>query len=390
MYVMEHRGSTPLASTNYFSMKEDFKNAIVFTGHRGSGKISKHFLRQLVKLKIKGTDSIWEKYEDRAIPLLESLINNPKYKKIFVFVLYIEDAAVKNRGYVNLKYAKKIEEFIKQKDVHNKCEVMHPYKKGRLLGNKIETNKFLTRIGVPCPKIITSKDYNGPIFVNAVEGSRSPEAQAKPNALELDGTKYNTELIDTIYEYKGKTYYVNPRVMCMGGEISHFIIKCISTEKNDRVVRTPWDVTYNEAPGLQYDFFKTQIVPEYEYLLNICKTIEKHLGFGAYSYDLLRDVKNKKWFVSEAMIKFDSSGSVRKSPYSIITYRQIQKEVYGKVFPEDKKLARMENVPLHRDLIDEFGILTESEYESIMDATIYWSKLLYKNYFEDRYKKMCV
>jgi len=370
-------------------MKKDFKNAIFFTGHRASGKISRHFLKQLNVLRIKKTSTIWRRNKAEALKKLDQLISDPNFEKIFIFVLFIEDADKTNRGFVNLSYAKEIENFVKEKDVHGKCKILHPYKTGKLLGNKLETNKFLTSIGVPCPRIVTNQDYDKPIFVNAVEGSRSPEAGVKPNASDLNPNKYNTELIDTTYEYQGKTYYVNPRIMCIGGEISHFIIKCISTEKNDRVVRTPWDVTYAEAPGLQYDFFKTQIVPEYEYLKGICKKINDQLGFGAYSYDLLRDVKNKKWYISEAMFKFDSAGSVRRAPYSIITYRQIQKDVYGKVFDNDKDMEALENVPLDRPAnFDKKGILTREEYHRRMESALYWSRLLYKDYFEKIYNDM--
>lgn len=370
-------------------MNKKHKNVILFSGHRGSGKISNFFLRKLKKLGILGTRVMWRRSKELTFESIEKLIHDPMIMKIFIFPLFTEDVGLTNRGFVNHDYPRQIEEFVKEKDVYGKCIIVHSHKNGRLLGNKIETNKFFTKIGIPCPSIVTNINYDKPIFVNDPEGSRSRDAGVKPNAFNLDPTKYNTELIDTSYEYQGKTYYVNPRVMCVGGEISHFIIKCISTEKNDRVVRTPWDVTYDEAPGLQYDFFKTQIVPDYDYLVSMFRKINKKIGFGMYSYDLLKDVKNKKWYVSEAMFKFDSAGSVRRSPYSIITYRQIHKEVYGTNVKKYEELEAMENVPYYRP--QDFhirGILTKEEYTRIMNGVLYWSLKLFRHHFEKVYTSM--
>lgn len=369
-------------------MNKNNKNIIFLTGHSGSGKISKYSLQKLQTVEICGTGIIWKNTKDESFDILQNLINDPSILRVFIIPLYIEDRDKNNRGFVNLDYAKEIGEFIKEKDKNKKCEIFHPYESGKIIGNKIETNKLFTNYGIPCPIIITSPKYDTPIFVNDVGGSCSPLAGAKPNAFDLDQTKYNTELIDTTYEYQGKTYYVSPRAMCIGGEISHFIIKCRSTEQNDRVVRFAWDVTYAEATGIQYDFFKTQIVPDYEYLLSITKNIEKILGFGAYSYDLLKDVKNNKWYISEAGFKFDSSKSIRKSPYSLITYRQIQKEVYGKIFENDAEMEAFEKVPLDRPYLDKFGVLTKEEYHQKSESVFFWSKMMFKKYFEKIYTDM--
>jgi hypothetical protein len=190
-------------------------------------------------------------------------------------------------------------------------------------------------------------------------------------------------------------------VFCLGGKITHFIIRCSPTSRNDVVVRTPWDVTYEEAPGLQYDFFKTQIVPEYKYLEEMFEKAGSLLGFGGHCYDLLRDVKNKRWYISEAMFKFDSAASVRKSPYSVITYRQIQKEVYGKVFSNDAEMEELENVPLgikewytkdffYKNPQGKFKYKTyylpKAENDKKIESVLYWIEIMFKKYFEDIYK----
>ena len=263
-------------------MNKNNKNIVFFTGNHRSGKISLHSMRKLKKLRIYGTKLMWEETKDSSFEKLQNLMDDPSILRIFIIPLYIEDSDKTNRGFATLDYAKEIGEFIKEKDKNKKCEIFHSYENGKILGNKIETNKLFTKYEIPCPTIITSREYNSPIFVNDVAGSRSETAGVKPNAFDLDPTKYNSEFIDTTYEYQGKTYYVSPRAMCIGGEISHFIIRCVSTEKNDPTVRVPWSVTCDEANGVQYDFFKTQIVPDYKYLLSITKKVEKVFGFGIF------------------------------------------------------------------------------------------------------------
>ena len=400
MYVIEHRGSTPLTSTIFYM--KNFKHAIIYVGSRKSGKISRNFLTDIKKLKIRGTKSFLCQTPDDAVQLIEKLNLDDSYKKVYIILLYCEDDDIAiGRAYCNvIDLGNKIETTVSQQTNRFKFKIIHRTEIGRILGNKLETNKFLTKAGVPFPKIITDPNYDKPIFTNLVNGSRNEKAGMVQSAANLNNKTYNTEYIDTTYEYLGKTYFVSPRVFCIGTEITHFIIRCSSTKKNDVVVRTPWDVTYEEAPGLQYDFFKTQIVPNYEKIKEMCKRAGDAFGFGAYCYDLLRDVKNDKWYVSEAMFKFDSAGSVRLAPYSIITYRQIQKEVYGKVFDNDAEMEALENVPLgvkewytkkymYKSPQGKFKwnayYLPKKEYHNKVNSVTYWIMKIYKQYFESIY-----
>jgi len=358
------------------------KYAILYVGNRMSGKISRVLLRDLSKIKTKYMDSFIARFPTDLPKIAQKLNDNPNYTRVDVIFLYCEDAGVKNRKEFNPELALNGEKLISSLSNSKKFHIHHSYSLGEQFGNKIKSNEMLTRLGISCPEIITDPKYDKPIFVNIVDGSRSSEAKVIPNGSLLDSTKYNTKLIDTSYEYQGKTYYVNPRLYALGDQITHFMIKCAPAERSDRVVRVPGETKYAEAPGLQYDFFKTQIVPEYDDLKKMCAKLEKQFGFQAYCFDLLKDVKEKKWYVSEIMFKFDSAKSVRIAPYSFITYRQIAKEVYGKVYEENAKLESMEKIP------DEFlnsDWLPTEIYRQKLESIHYWIRKFFKKHFQEMY-----
>jgi hypothetical protein len=361
---------------------QKFKHAVLYVGNRMSGKISRVLLSDLADMGITGVDSFLARTTDAADALIVKLNDDPLYSRVDVIFLYCEDTGIKNRKHLVPKLALNGEKLISSLSNSKKFHIHHPYSLGELFGDKIKSNKMLTQLDILCPEIITNPEYDKPIFVNVPNGSRSPEAKVIPNGSFLNPKMYNTKLIDASYEYQGKTYYVNPRLYALGDQITHFMIKCAPAERSDRVVRVPGETTYAEAPGLQYDFFKTQIVPEYQILKDICAKLEKKFGFQAYCFDLLKDVKEKKWYVCEIMFKFDSGKSVRIAPYSFITYRQIAKEVYGKVYEEDARLEALEKIP------DEFlnsDYLPKEIYRKKLESIHYWIRRFLAKHFREIY-----
>ena len=208
-----------------------FKHLVLLVGNRLSGKISKLLARKLRALKIQGTVCISAKTPEIAFQKLLKFNDSPIYTRVDVIFLYCEDTDKTNRKFLNPSLALNCENFISSLSNKEKFYIHHSYELGNIFGDKLKTNKFFTRVGILCPQIITNPEYDKPIFVNTVNGSRSPEARVIPNGSLMDPTKYNTKFIDTSYEYQGKTYYVNPRIYALGKQITHMMIKCAPAEK---------------------------------------------------------------------------------------------------------------------------------------------------------------
>lgn len=278
-------------------------SVIILGKIEGSGKMSTPFLRKLLSNNF----DRFEIFHILEINQLSDFLdrNNSLYKKIIIFPIYREAW----QAYLR-KISKKIfcrgTDFAKEtyevsKNYKNVL-IFHNSDMGEIIGDKIKTNLFLSEKGILCPKIITDKKYEGKVFVNSVGDSAAKTKVLKNGSKILDGY-YNTEFIDTTFEYNSEKYYAAPRVMCVGKEIIEIQIRLRNVkEKNPNVhaKTAPMD------SKLLNHYYENILQPRMLELEKICEKLVAVFGFGFYNHDFLISTQNNKIYLSETGYKFDN------------------------------------------------------------------------------------
>jgi hypothetical protein len=219
------------------------------------------------------------------------------YYKIIVIPIYCEDQDSPKKN--------KIELAIQVKNVSRSYKnvfVYHGPRLGNILGNKSKTNRFMTSRGIRCPKLITSRNYTGPVFVNEKSASHG-NTKVLINGKKIDRKKYNTALIDTSFEYNGERYHASTRVMCIEGRIIDIHLRFRNAKENNPNVHggdTPFD------PELQNFYYETKIKPNIKKLKRFCKKIGDNIKLGFYAHDLLLCNKTNEFYLAESAFKFDN------------------------------------------------------------------------------------
>lgn len=269
-------------------------NLVVFVGH-GSGKISKKFLNAIAFAKSQNFEAKKAKSVNEFSVLMKKYANI--YAKIFVFPIYCEDNDLKRIFKIDL--AVEVEKICEK---YKNCFVHHGSSLGSILGDKMKTNLFLTQNGIACPRLIDNFDYNGKVFSNGRCGSHA-------KTFLLDGSKnikitdYNTEFIDTSFDYKGDLYYACPRAMCIEGEITDIFLRFRNAKQlnpNVHAGDTPRDCE------LQNFYYETKILPNISKLKDFCLSVGKVFGLGFYGHDLLLCSNTNKFYMAESSFKFDN------------------------------------------------------------------------------------
>jgi hypothetical protein len=123
------------------------------------------------------------------------------------------------------------------------------------------------------------------------------------NAKEISEKFYNTEFIDTIFEYKNKKYYCAPRIMCVGEKIIEIQIRLKNVNQNNPNVHARKTTV---DPDLLNAYYENVILPNISSIEKICKNLKSALGFGFYNHDFLISTKTKDIYISETGYKFDN------------------------------------------------------------------------------------
>lgn len=269
-------------------------NLVIFVGH-GSGKISKKFLDIISMSKSQNFEA--KRAEDANE--FRRLVNKyaDMYAKIFVFPIYCEDSDLKRTFKIDLAI-----------EVEKACEgyanyfVQHGSKLGSILGDKLKTNLFLTENNIACPKIIDDFTYKGKVFSNSRRGSHA-KTLVLDGGCNIKNTDYNTEFIDTSFNYKGDIYYSCPRAMCIEGEITDIFLRFRNAKDLNPNVHggdTPKDYE------LQNFYYETKILPNLNKLKDFCFNVGKLFGLGFYGHDLLLCNKTNQFYMAESSFKFDN------------------------------------------------------------------------------------
>lgn len=269
-------------------------NLIAFVGY-GSGKMSGYFYKALAKSKTEHFKIKTFKVFDEFKFYLEK--KHKRFNKIFIFPIYCEDKELKRTFKIEL--ALQVESFCKN---YNNCTVFHSSHLSEILGDKYKTNLFLTSKGIRCPKIIEDTSYNKEVFVNARSASHA-KTTILNNGSNINLKNYNTELIDTTFEYKGEKYYACPRTMCIQGIITDIFLRFRNANENNPNVHggdTPMD------PDLHNFYYETKILPNLDRLNEYCFKVGEAFGLGFYGHDLLLCSKTNEFYMAESSFKFDN------------------------------------------------------------------------------------
>lgn len=173
---------------------------------------------------------------------------------------------------------------------------------GGILGWKDRTHALLAARGIAMPRRAEELHGGETVFSNARRGSGSPVSLVS-GADRPDPSRYNVEFIDTRRSYRGTEYHITPRLMCVGREIVHSIIRCSAADSGNpsaRVQVTPMD------PELAQHLYSELIVKNRNELAALAAGIGDALGPGFYAHDLVVERDSGRVLVCESGFKFDS------------------------------------------------------------------------------------
>ena len=171
---------------------------------------------------------------------------------------------------------------------------------GEIIGNKLATNAYFVRSGIPVPpieeNIATSK-----VFSNAPIGTHATTVTVDIGQ-PLDKNRYNTRFINTAYEFKGKSYYVALRTLAVTGRMIAAYVRLRPTGQAEASVHA--GDTPNDRDLISH-FHAALVEANRSRLVQLCEQIGKALGRGFYAHDILPCRESGKLYVCETGFKFD-------------------------------------------------------------------------------------
>lgn len=261
---------------------------IIFVGF-SPRKISKDFLSRIVKRKSK-----YNFYHFLSLSELEIFLNSSCEEISFVFPIYCEDSDLK-RASLYVDFAEQVEDACSK---YENVRIFHSSFLGKKLGNKSNTNKYFSSLGIKMPKMIDD-ECGSMLFINDNEGSGSKtKISTVPEPL-----KYNTKFIKSVFKFNGENYYFCPRALCVSGKINEIYLRFRhSSDKNACVhgKQTPM------IADLHNNCYDQLIKPNLHQLQNICNKLGEYMGLGFYAHDFLLENGSNLFYLSETSFKFDN------------------------------------------------------------------------------------
>jgi len=175
---------------------------------------------------------------------------------------------------------------------------------GSVAASKIKTNRFFEKHNVPTPRLV--KEATETVFSNELEGSNRPVAICEVGD-ELDENRFNTEFINTRFDYEGSTYFTSLRLMCVGPEIIDVLARARSINDESPSVHTK-DTPLNDM--LINEILEKSIEKYLSHFCEIAEMISSELGLGFYAHDILIDWTQDRLVCCETGLKlFDDDFS---------------------------------------------------------------------------------
>ena len=179
--------------------------------------------------------------------------------------------------------------------VFNTCHL------ARIVGDKQSTNEFLSAQGVPMPKCnVDGRDYKGLIFSFSRIG-RNRSAYIVDNAGTADDSRYNTEFVNTIVEFKDRSYYTSIRLMCVGPHILKILVRA-----RDSAEQCPECRDHNTPRDreLFQHLHESLVFPNLDSLSSLAEQCESAYGPGFYAHDVLIEQPTARVLLCETELKF--------------------------------------------------------------------------------------
>lgn len=219
--------------------------------------------------------------------------------KTVVILIYNEEV-VKNSGGLTgnideMALAAKLEE-------NKNILVYNTVTLGSIIGDKEQTNRLFEDAGVLVPPMV-SNGGSGDDKVFSIDTHGSGRENFVVQEFDkIDCSRHNTKLVNTLYEYKGKSYYVCLRVLVVGGSmVTAYPRLRLATENNPNVhnADTPLDID-----AIRY--FKVDFVDKMEAeIADLCSSAGAALGSGFFAHDILPCSETGKLYICETGFKFD-------------------------------------------------------------------------------------
>lgn len=261
---------------------------IIFAGF-SPRKVSDNFFEIMRERKSK-----YKFHHVLTLKEFEKCLLNIGGEESYIFPIYCEDSDLK---WANLyvDFAEQVESICSK---YENVRIFHSSFLGKKLGNKTNTNKFLSSLGIKMPKIIDS-ECGLMLFINKNEGSGSKtKISTTPEPL-----KYNTKFIKSVFKFKGENYYFCPRALCIGGKINEIYLRFRhSSDKNACVhgKQTPM------IADLHNSCYDQLIKPNLSQLQDICDKLGECMGLGFYAHDFLLETGSNLFYLCESSFKFDN------------------------------------------------------------------------------------
>ena len=190
----------------------------------------------------------------------------------------------------------------------NVAVVFHIPEQSYIIRSKLKLSKVFNEGGIPTPKIIDSDIAEIEVSSNEVSSSGAEVKVYKPGE-KLDKSRFNTENINSIFDYEKTSYYVMIRLLCVGAKIvtTHIKLRPISEgSPSVHTGETPVDATIINAAYNQI------VAPNITQLENLAKNINNTLGYGFWAHDTLFESKSKIFYVCESGYKFVDDAYIEK------------------------------------------------------------------------------
>ena len=168
----------------------------------------------------------------------------------------------------------------------------------RIVRDKEVTNTFLSENNVPMPQLDNLE--NRMVFSNARLGSEEG-VTVHHGTDDLDGSRYNTEFVDTRIRFEGKVYFTSIRLMCIGSRLLQVYVRARDQNENNPSVsggNTPRD------KRLLVYLYSTLVTPRLGEFVSLAERIGTVLGPGFYAHDVLVDRESGELLVNETGFKF--------------------------------------------------------------------------------------
>jgi hypothetical protein len=221
--------------------------------------------------------------------------------------------------------------------VYNRSEI------GRIVGDKFLSNEFLSAKGVPLPRLLTKASTK--VFSNARIGSHAAIKVVNPGE-ELSRDRYNTEFIDTRYEYNGSSYFAAIRALAVTGTMTCAFVRLRPAKEDNPSVHAS-DTPKNAS--LIFHFHERLIEANESALLTLCSQLGNALGPGFYAHDILPCKETGKLYVCESGFKFDCQ-DYREAMWPISSDLPFLKEHFSVDIAEMQAAALFEQALANRQL----------------------------------------